>query len=86
MTIGVPGNLPCVITVGAMTDSYTPKIRADDRIAADHPDFHDGGLYFTMFGTSQAVGCAKRNLDISKDLAGIEHDAGCARRNADGEY
>ena len=23
--------------------------------ALDHPDFHDGGAYFTMSGTSQAA-------------------------------
>ena len=28
MTIGVPGNVPYVITVGAMTDNYTPTTRA----------------------------------------------------------
>ena len=28
MSIGVPGNIPYVITVGALTDSYTPE---------DHP-------------------------------------------------
>ena len=33
MTIGVPGNVPYVITVGAMTDNYTPADRTDDRLA-----------------------------------------------------
>ena len=32
MSIGVPANLPYVITVGAMTDSYTPKDPSDDRL------------------------------------------------------
>jgi len=32
MTIGVPGNVPYVLTVGAMTDSYTPDDRSDDRL------------------------------------------------------
>ena len=32
MTIGAPGNVPYVITVGAMTDSYTPDDPADDRL------------------------------------------------------
>ena len=32
MTVGVPGNLPYVITVGAMTDRYTPDDRGDDRL------------------------------------------------------
>lgn len=34
MTIGVPGNVPYIITVGAMTDSYTPMDPADDRLAS----------------------------------------------------
>jgi subtilisin family serine protease len=32
MTIGVPGNVPYIVTVGAMTDSYTPDDRTDDRL------------------------------------------------------
>ncbi len=32
-SIGVPGNVPYVITVGAMTDSYTPADGSDDRLA-----------------------------------------------------
>ena len=34
MTIGVPGNNPYVITVGAMTDSYTPYDPTDDVLAS----------------------------------------------------
>jgi serine protease AprX len=34
MTIGVPGNVPYVITVGAMTDNYTPTVPGDDRLAS----------------------------------------------------
>ena len=34
MTVGVPGNVPYVITVGAMTDSYTPYDTSDDRLAS----------------------------------------------------
>jgi serine protease AprX len=34
MTIGVPGNVPYVITVGALTDNYTPTNGADDRLAS----------------------------------------------------
>jgi serine protease AprX len=90
MTIGVPGNVPYIITVGAMTDNYTSTYFSDDKlasfsaagptpsgfvkpdvlapgghlaglmaydtqIASDHPEFHDGGLYFQMSGTSQAA-------------------------------
>ncbi len=90
MTIGVPGNVPYIITVGAMTDNYTmddagddvlatfsaagptyegfvkPEIvapgghlsglmSADSLIVTEHPEFHDGGRYFEMSGTSQAT-------------------------------
>lgn len=90
MTIGVPGNVPYIITVGAMTDSYTELQTSDDKIATfsaagptpagfvkpdlvapgghvaglmafntqivnDHPEYHDGGKYFEMSGTSQAA-------------------------------
>ena len=34
MTIGVPGNVPYVITVGAMTDNYTPADSSDDRLSS----------------------------------------------------
>jgi serine protease AprX len=34
MTIGVPGNVPYVITIGALTDNYTPYLPTDDRLAA----------------------------------------------------
>jgi serine protease AprX len=33
-TVGVPGNVPYVITVGAMTDNYTPQTGGDDRLAS----------------------------------------------------
>ena len=39
MTIGSPGNLPYIITVGAMTDSWTVNTRDDDYI----PDFSSRG-------------------------------------------
>ena len=90
MTIGVPGNVPYIITVGAMTDNYTETLISDDKVAsfsaagptvegfvkpdilapgghlsglmafntqivAEHPEFHDGGKYFEMSGTSQAA-------------------------------
>jgi len=90
MTIGVPGNVPYIITVGAMTDNYTEYDSNDDKLAtfsaagptiegfvkpeivapgghlaglmayntqivAEHPEFHDGGKYFEMSGTSQAA-------------------------------
>lgn len=90
MSIGVPGNVPYIITVGAMTDSYSYNSKEDDRIASfsaagptyeafvkpeivapgghisglmsldskivqEHPEYHDGGRYFEMSGTSQAA-------------------------------
>ncbi|MFT5756798.1 MAG: serine protease AprX [Alteromonadaceae bacterium] len=90
MTIGVPGNVPYIITVGAITDNYTSNNFDDDKIATfsaagptvegfvkpeiiapgghlsglmsydsqivmEHPEFHDGGRYFEMSGTSQAA-------------------------------
>lgn len=90
MSIGVPGNVPYIITVGAMTDDYTPFNYTDDKVASfsgagptaegfvkpdllapgghisglmsfdsqivtEHPEFHDGGRYFEMSGTSQAA-------------------------------
>ncbi|GLX86012.1 hypothetical protein tloyanaT_22640 [Thalassotalea loyana] len=90
MTIGVPGNVPYIITVGAMTDNFTEMNFNDDKIAtfsaagptpagfvkpdlvapgghvaglmafntkivSDHPEYHDGGKYFEMSGTSQAA-------------------------------
>ena len=90
MTIGVPGNVPYVITVGAMSDNYTPGLNNDDilasfsaagptaegfvkpeivapgghivglmcnrsTIAIAPPQYHDGGAYFTMSGTSQSA-------------------------------
>ena len=38
-TIGSPGNIPYIITVGAVTDSWTPNTRDDDYI----PDFSSRG-------------------------------------------
>ncbi len=34
MTIGVPGNVPYIITVGAMSDNYTPADGIDDILAS----------------------------------------------------
>ena len=34
MTIGVPGNVPYIVTVGAMTDNFTPEDGSDDVLAS----------------------------------------------------
>jgi serine protease AprX len=185
MTVGVPGNVPYVITVGAMTDNFTPEDRTDDRLATfsaagptfegfvkpdllapgghmlgqmppyawlplEHPEFvQQINDYFTMSGTSQATavvsgvlalmlqaepklkpddakcrviasaraavlndgthaysifqqgagmvdavaavnesvaGCANRDLNIKKDLAGLRHYAGLAGVDDLGTY
>jgi len=184
MTIGVPGNVPYIITVGAMTDDYTTDINSDDKLATfssagptyegfvkpeivapgghlpglmafdtqivnEHPEYHDGGRYFEMSGTSQAAavvsgvialmlteqpwltpdevkcrlmdgastarkssgelaysvfqqgagvvsaenslqsvasGCANSDLDIARDLSGIQHYSGAANMNDDGNF
>ena len=45
MTVGVPGNVPYVITVGALTDAYTPGDWSDDYI----PPFSAAGPTFEGF-------------------------------------
>ncbi|MGB7738268.1 MAG: S8 family peptidase, partial [Steroidobacteraceae bacterium] len=51
MTIGVPGNVPYIITVGAMTDSNTPAYGADDRLAS----FSSTGPTFEGFVKPEVV-------------------------------
>jgi subtilisin family serine protease len=51
MTIGVPGNVPYVITVGALTDNYTPYVGADDRLAS----FSSTGPTFEGFVKPEVV-------------------------------
>lgn len=114
-TIGVPGNVPYVVTVGAMSDDYTPADGSDDRLATwsstgptfegfvkpdlvapgghvlslmdkfdyvptMYPQFHDGNVYFTMSGTSQAAavvsGVAAQILSANPALG--NNDVKCA--------
>ena len=56
MTIGVPGNVPYVITVGAMTDNFTPDDPTDDRLAT-----------FSSAGPT-AEGFIKRNYSPRGDI------------------
>ena len=51
MTVGVPGNLPYVITVGALTDAYTPADKTDDRLAS----FSAAGPTFEGFVKPEVV-------------------------------
>ncbi len=51
MTIGVPGNVPYVITVGAMTDNYTPDDASDDLLAS----FSSAGPTFEAFVKPEIV-------------------------------
>ncbi len=51
MTIGVPGNVPYVITVGAMTDRYTPSDGTDDKLAS----FSAAGPTFEGFAKPDVV-------------------------------
>jgi subtilisin family serine protease len=51
MTIDVPGNVPYVITAGALTDNYTPYDGTDDRLAS----FSSAGPTFEGFVKPELV-------------------------------
>jgi len=51
MTIDVPGNVPYVITAGALTDNYTPYDATDDRLAS----FSSAGPTFEGFVKPELV-------------------------------
>jgi subtilisin family serine protease len=51
MTIDIPGNVPYVITAGALTDNYTPYDPADDRLAS----FSSAGPTFEGFVKPELV-------------------------------
>src|SRR5258706_10631666 len=51
MTIDVPGNVPYVITTGALTDNYTPYNGSDDRLAS----FSSAGPTFEGFVKPELV-------------------------------
>jgi len=119
MTIGVPGNVPYIITVGAMTDNYTESDSSDDKLASfsaagptfegfvkpeivapgghlsglmafdtqivqEHPEFHDGGRYFEMSGTSQAAGVVSGvvALMLNQDPALTPDEVKCRLMNS----
>jgi serine protease AprX len=51
MTIGVPGNVPYIITVGAMSDNDTPALAGDDPLAS----FSSAGPTFEGFVKPEVV-------------------------------
>ena len=80
MTIGVPGNVPYVVTVGAMTDYYTPTNASDDRLAsfsAAGPTFEGfvkpdvvapgGHVYSTMDDGNHAIAKAHPEFVTTND-------------------
>ncbi len=72
MTIGVPGNVPYVITVGAMTDNYTEADDRDDRVAS----FSAAGPTYEAFVKPDLVapgGHLLGLMDIDDRLA-IDHE------------
>ena len=60
MTIGVPGNVPYVITVGAMTDNRTAGDRSDDRLTS----FYSAGPTHEGFVKPEVVAPGGRLLGI----------------------
>ncbi len=77
MTIGVPGNVPYVVTVGAMTDNYTPGNATDDRLTS----FSSAGPTVEGFVKPELVapgGHIVSNMSNSQTLAEIfpEHRVG----------
>ena len=51
MTIGVPGNVPYIITAGAMTDDYSPTDGRDDRLTS----FSSAGPTYEAFVKPEVV-------------------------------
>src|SRR6267154_3764785 len=71
MTINVPGNVPYVITVGALTDNNTPYSYADDRLAS----FSSTGPTFEGFVKPEIVspgGHIKASMSSSSYLSYID--------------
>ena len=74
MTIDVPGNVPYVITVGALTDNYTPYNATDDRLAS----FSSTGPTFEGFVKPEIVapgGHIAASMPSSSYLANIDPDS-----------
>ena len=69
MSIGVPGNVPYIITVGAMTDNFTPRDPSDDYLAS----FSAAGPTYEGFVKPEIVapgghitGLMKKNTNLGK--------------------
>ena len=74
MTIDVPGNVPYVITVGALTDSDTPYNATDDKLAS----FSSTGPTFEGFVKPELVapgGHIAASMSSSSYLANIDPDS-----------
>ena len=71
MSIGVPGNVPYVITVGAMTDNYTREDATDDLLAS----FSSAGPTYEGFVKPEVVapGGHMTALTRVKSLLAEEH-------------
>lgn len=85
-SITVPGNVPYVITVGAMTDNYTPNNPADDRLAYSVFQQGAGQLNAVDAVSNPNLNCANVGLNVSADLAGTQRFGGPARQAADGSF
>jgi serine protease AprX len=74
MTIDVPGNVPYVITTGALTDNYTPYDATDDRLAS----FSSAGPTFEGFVKPEMVapgGHIAASMPRNSYLANIDPDS-----------
>ena len=70
MTIGVPGNIPYIITVGAMSDNYTPKDGTDDILAS----FSAAGPTVEGFVKPEIVAPGGHMLSLMRPKARIAQD------------
>ena len=74
MTVDVPGNVPYVVTVGALTDNYTPYDASDDRLAS----FSSTGPTFEGFVKPEVVapgGHIVASMSPSSYLANIDKNS-----------
>ncbi len=69
-TITVPGNVPYVITVGAMTDNFTPANPADDRLAS----FSSAGPTYEGFVKPEVVAPGGHIWSLMSTYARIAQD------------